>query len=164
QDFVGKVGGAVRTGRCPWMFGIALGGQYPTDLGQGSILDVLSQIFQRPMPHAVFINGRTWLGLAKTLKGQTTMHSPCPVIIGILINAPADPFLLQHIRDSWPFKSSPLVSIAGFRHLSFDPATEVDGFGILIRAVDTQFTVIWIIHRSGPKDNPVGIRSGGNGT
>src|SRR3546814_9281070 len=92
------------------------------------------------------------------------MHRPRPVVVWILINAPADASLLQYVRNSWPCESASLVGIAWLGHFAFDPTPQINGLGVGIGTIEASCPFLGVAYRTRPKHNPVGIGARGYGT
>src|SRR5690606_23931225 len=112
----------IGTGRGTGMLRIVLGWQYPRNLGQSIVLNIVLQILEGPVPHSFLVVGRSRFRIAKTLKGKSAMHGPRPVIIGILIYPPTDSRFFQNVRDGRPFKRIALIAISRIWHLALYPA------------------------------------------
>ncbi|MNL42660.1 hypothetical protein D3C87_1651270 [compost metagenome] len=125
---------------------------------------MLGQVFDRPVLHAVFINWRPGFRITEAFECQTAVHCARPVIVRVLINAPAYASFLQNIGNCVPFECIAPISIAGIGHLSLYPAAQIHRLGVGIRTIDAGRPFFRVKVRSGPENDPVGIGTCGDGT
>ncbi|MNQ74095.1 hypothetical protein D3C85_888470 [compost metagenome] len=142
------------------MLGIDSRRQDPRDGRQGPRLHIRFKLLQRPVAHALFIEGRTRFGRAEAVERQAAMHGAGPVVVRVLIDLPVNARAFQHVGDGGPGQGRALVGVARLGHLALDPAAQVVGLGVAFDAGDALITGDGLLSRAGPEDDPVRVRPG----
>ncbi|MNQ58676.1 hypothetical protein D3C85_728880 [compost metagenome] len=111
-EYLADVIGPAQRAGASGVFALRLGRQYPGNLRQRPGLHMAGQIIQRPVAHAIVVERRSGPGPAKAVERQAAVHGPVPVVVGVLVDAPADPGLLQHLGYRRPVKRVASVAVA----------------------------------------------------
>ena len=152
--------GTMRRTRPLRMLGPKCGRQYPRHLRQLSGGGLLGEMVQRPVAHALFVNGRTRLRTAEALEGEAAVHCSSPIVVGILEDLPRNPGALQHVRDGRPGQRVAGIGVARGGQLAVDPAAQVVRLAVVRRAVLAAGTRHRIKVAARPKGNAVGVGAG----
>ncbi len=117
-------------------------------------------MLERPVRHAVLVERRTGLGGAEALERQAAVHGAGPVVVGVLVDAPADAGLLEHVRHGRPGERRTRIGVAGLRQRARDPAAQVVGLGVGVGAVDALGRQLRVEVGAGPEHDAIRIGAG----